>query len=218
MERTALEGTALIRAISAVTARVFGSHRLTGPPRGRSRILLAAPPLVLAVALAGCGSSHSSTTSKKSASSTPKSAVAALTVKTAKVTVSGTSETVFTNAAGRTLYYFTPDTPTKIACTAQTRLPNGDACTAVWPPLTTSASTVNAPSGVSGTFTVYKGANGNQVEYNGHPLYTFSGDTGPDQSHGEGLLGKWFVATPSLAPAATSASPSPSSSSGGYSY
>jgi predicted lipoprotein with Yx(FWY)xxD motif len=84
--------------------------------------------------------------------------------------------------------------------------------------LTTSALTVNAPSGVSGSFTIYKGANGSQVEYNGHPLYIFSGDTGPDQSHGEGLLGKWFVATPSLAPAASSPSPSPSSSSGGYSY
>ena len=218
MGRISLEATALIRTTSAVTAQMFGSHRLTGSLHCRWRVLLAAPPLVLALVVAGCGSSYSPTTSKKSPASTSQPVGAAVTVKTAKVTVSGTSETVFTNASGRTLYYFTPDTPTKTACTAQARLPNGDACTAVWPPLTTSASTVNAPSGVSGSFTIYKGANGSQVEYNGHPLYIFSGDKGPDQSHGEGLLGKWFVATPSLAPAASSPSPSPSSSSGGYSY
>lgn len=140
-------------------------------------------------------------------------------MKTATVVVNGSPTTVFTNAAGMTLYYFTPDTPTKIACTATSKLPSGRTCTAVWPPLTTSATTVAAPSGISGSFTIYQGPNGRQVEYNGHPLYTFSGDTGPDQSHGEGLLGKWYVATPSLTPAA-SASPaaSPSSSSGGYSY
>ncbi|TMC88875.1 MAG: hypothetical protein E6J10_02220 [Chloroflexi bacterium] len=37
-----------------------------------------------------------------------------------------------------------------------------------------------------------------QVEYNGHPLYTYSGDTAPGRTNGEGLLGKWFVSTPSL--------------------
>jgi len=42
-------------------------------------------------------------------------------------------------------------------------------------------------------------ANGNQVEYNGHLLYAYSGDTAPGQTNGEGLLGKWFVATPGLA-------------------
>lgn len=205
-----------MRTISAVTGPLFDSHRLTGALHGRRRLLLAAPPLALALVLAGCGSSYSTTTPKKSPSSASPPAGTAVTVKTAKVTVNGTSESVFTNASGRTLYYFTPDTSTKIACTAQTRLPSGQTCTVVWPPLTTSASTVNAPSGVSGSFTIYKGVNGSQVEYNGHPLYIFSGDTGPDQSRGEGLLGKWFVATPALAPASPSASPSPSS--GGYSY
>ncbi len=43
-----------------------------------------------------------------------------------------------------------------------------------------------------------KTANGNQVEYNGHLLYTFSGDSGPAQSHGEGVGNKWFVVTTDL--------------------
>jgi len=42
-------------------------------------------------------------------------------------------------------------------------------------------------------------ANGNQIEYNGHLLYAYSGDTAPGQTNGEGLLGKWFVAIPGLA-------------------
>jgi predicted lipoprotein with Yx(FWY)xxD motif len=41
-------------------------------------------------------------------------------------------------------------------------------------------------------------ANGSHIEYNGHPLYTFSQDTAPGQTNGEGLFGMWFVATPNL--------------------
>jgi predicted lipoprotein with Yx(FWY)xxD motif len=55
-------------------------------------------------------------------------------------------------------------------------------------------------------------ANGSQVEYNGHPLYTFSGDTAPGQTNGEGLFGMWFVATPNLPVQGGG------STSGGYGY
>jgi predicted lipoprotein with Yx(FWY)xxD motif len=46
--------------------------------------------------------------------------------------------------------------------------------------------------------TVVADANGNQVEYNGHPLYTYAGDTGPGQTTGEGAGGVWHVVTPGL--------------------
>jgi len=55
-------------------------------------------------------------------------------------------------------------------------------------------------------------ANSNQVEYTGHLLYAFSGDTAPAQTNGEGLFGKWFVATPNLAVQGGG------STSGGYGY
>ncbi|MHB1640621.1 MAG: COG4315 family predicted lipoprotein [Candidatus Dormibacteria bacterium] len=182
----------------------------TPPRRGRLALLVAGP--ALALVLAGCGQSTSTPAYKTpSPTSTSATKASSITVKTATVTVNGKSETVFTNSSGRTLYYFTKDTPTQIACAGT--------CAGIWPPLTTSATSVNAPSGVSGSFTVYKGANGNQVEYNGHALFIYSLDTGPDQSHGEGVLGEWFVATPGLAAATPgTASPSPSSSSSGYSY
>src|SRR5216684_160773 len=51
---------------------------------------------------------------------------------------------------------------------------------------------------LSGKLTVVADANGNQVEYNGHPLYTYSADTGPGQTTGEGVGGVWHVCTPSL--------------------
>ena len=90
------------------------------------------------------------------------------------------------------LYYFTPDTAAKAACTG--------GCAKVWPPLLfTGSGTPLGDASLSGPLSVLNGANGNQVQYNGHLLYTYSGDTAAGQTTGEGLFGKWFVCTPSLA-------------------
>jgi predicted lipoprotein with Yx(FWY)xxD motif/predicted small secreted protein len=150
--------------------------------------------LLLAMVVAACGSSTSSGSS--STSSTPTTAATTPSnsnaiVKTSTVTVSGKSETVLTDAQGKTLYYFTPDTTSTSACTKS--------CADNWPPLlaTGSASPTSATT-LSGTLSMQTTANGNQVEYNGHLLYTFAGDSGPGQTNGEGLFGKWFVATTNL--------------------
>jgi predicted lipoprotein with Yx(FWY)xxD motif len=45
-------------------------------------------------------------------------------------------------------------------------------------------STVDNPSG------------GLQLTYDGWPLYTFAGDSGPGQANGEGVGGVWFAMTP----------------------
>ncbi len=113
-------------------------------------------------------------------------------VQTATISINGTDTTVLTDAQGKTLYYFTPDTATTIAC--------ADTCAATWPPLLFNASgTPGAASALPGTLSVVQGANGPQVEYNGHPLYTFSGDSAAGQANGQGKGGKWFAATPDLA-------------------
>lgn len=150
----------------------------------KSLFLRASVGIIAAMVLSGCGAAAAS--SPAPSSSTP---VAPVTTGTA--TVSGQSETVLTTKSGMTLYYFTPDTPTHSACTGH--------CAVLWPPLLSSATTLQSPSGISGHFTVVKSANGNQVEYNGHFLYIFSHDKKPGQAVGQGLLGKWYVATPSLA-------------------
>ena len=59
-----------------------------------------------------------------------------------------------------------------------------------------SNSPATSPTSLSGKLSTQTDANATQVEYNGHLLYTYSGDIAPGQSNGEGPLGKWFVDTP----------------------
>ena len=172
--------------------------------------------LVLLVLLAACGSNTSTgsstapnATSTTTASSTPTSSggrygngygnggktptvsSSGSLIQTAMATVSGKSETILITAQGRTLYYRTSDVPPSTVCSG--------GCAGAWPPLVVSGSgTPTSAASLPGTLTVVADANGNQVAYNGHPLYTYSGDTGPGQTTGEGVGGVWHVCTPSL--------------------
>jgi predicted lipoprotein with Yx(FWY)xxD motif len=122
---------------------------------------------------------------------TPAPAPAAV-VKVAQATVAGKSENVLVNDKGMTLYYYKPDTASTVACTG--------GCATNWPPVVFSGS--GAPTGgdgVTGKLAVLTGANGAQVTYNGHPLYTFIADKAPGDTVGQGKGGVWFVATPDLA-------------------
>src|SRR5260370_15677948 len=110
-------------------------------------------------------------------------------MKTTSATVNGKSETILTNAQGMTLYYFMPDTATKAACTGT--------CAGIWPPLLfTSTGSPTSATTLPGTLSGVTDTNGQQVEYNGHPLYTYSKDTAAGQTNGEEFKAKWFVATP----------------------
>ncbi len=112
-------------------------------------------------------------------------------IQTATATVSGKSETILTNAQGMTLYYRTIDMPPTTVCSG--------GCASVWPPLLASGSnTATSTASLPGKLSVQADANGMQVEYNGHPLYNFSGDSAPGQTTGEGFGGIWHVVTPSL--------------------
>jgi predicted lipoprotein with Yx(FWY)xxD motif len=85
--------------------------------------------------------------------------------------------TVLTNAKGFTLYSFAPDSATKSACYGS--------CAQYWPPVIGTAA---AGRGVPGTFTTIKRTDGtSQLTYNGHPLYTYIGDSAPGQAHGNNL-------------------------------
>jgi predicted lipoprotein with Yx(FWY)xxD motif len=113
-------------------------------------------------------------------------------IQTATATVKGQSEMVLTNTKGMTLYYFTPDSATQSACSGS--------CAQTWPPLLFAGSGgPTSSTSLSGKLSAQMDANGTQVEYNGHLLYSYSGDTAPGQTNGEGLFGKWFVATSGLA-------------------
>jgi predicted lipoprotein with Yx(FWY)xxD motif len=166
---------------------------------GSNRLLIAAAStFALSLALAACGG----TAGSNSGAAQSPSAGSAL-IHTTSMKVGSKTETVLKNQKGLTLYYFTPDTATTIACTG--------GCATAWPPLMAPASgTPSSNPALPGNLTAVNGANGNQVVYNGHPLYTYSKDGDSGDAYGEGIGGKWFAATPELAAAA--ATPKPSSS------
>jgi predicted lipoprotein with Yx(FWY)xxD motif len=90
-------------------------------------------------------------------------------------TIGGT--TVLTNAKGFTLYSFAPDTPASSKCYGS--------CAAYWPPVT---GTTAAGQGLPGKVTTITRTGGShQLTYNGHPLYTYIGDTAPGQARGNNL-------------------------------
>jgi predicted lipoprotein with Yx(FWY)xxD motif len=96
---------------------------------------------------------------------------------------------VLVNGQGVTLYLFEKDKHGKSSC-------NG-ACAAAWPPALTSGKP-KAGKGVSSSkLGAVKRRDGKkQATYNGHPLYTYVGDSGPGTASGEGSNAygaKWYV-------------------------
>ena len=96
--------------------------------------------------------------------------------------------TVLTNAIGLTLYWFAPDTPTSSKCYG--------VCVGYWPPVT---GTPSAGPGVTGKVATIKRSDGTtQITYDGHPLYTYVGDTAPGQAFGNNIRlngGLWHEMT-----------------------
>jgi predicted lipoprotein with Yx(FWY)xxD motif len=130
------------------------------------------------------------------------------TVRTAPGTVAGKTETILVNAQGLPLYFYRPDTAAKSFVTG--------GLARLWQPLISAAPT---GAGALGKVSVVNDANGQQVAYNGHLLYTFISDH-PGQVTGQGVQ-NFFVATPGLAPIAATAvppGPAPAAPPGGYGY
>ena len=159
----------------------------------RPRLMLALPAAAaVATVLAACGSSGSASSSSSGTSNHAVASVSSL--KTAKIG----GATVLTNAGGFAVYSFGPDTSTMSNC-------NGT-CAQNWPPVKGPASA----SGVKGTFGTIKRSNGStQATFDGHPLYTFVGDTAPGEAKGNGLNASGNAAA---------GSSSSGSGSGGYGY
>ena len=110
----------------------------------------------------------------------------------------------------RSLYVFQRDMRGKSMCYG--------ACASNWPPLIASAK-LRAGTGAKASLlgTTRRKDGRRQVTYKGHPLYTFSLDTKPGQTKGEGLNffgGVWNLVSP--AGAKVTAAASSGSGSGGY--
>jgi predicted lipoprotein with Yx(FWY)xxD motif len=161
-------------ALAPAPAKTAAAGTAAAPPRfpahippviARAAEMAVAALAVAALVLLGVAVAGASTPSAATSTGTG--------LKT--MTISGT--TVVTNAKGFTLYSFTPDTPAKSKCYGS--------CAAYWPPVTGTAA---AGSGLPGRVSTIKRTDGSlQLTYNGHPLYTYIGDTVPGQARGNNL-------------------------------
>ena len=172
----------------------------------------AAALAALALTVSACASSSSSTATTSSTPAAAGSGAAAGGTTLDVHTMSG--QQVVTNSKGFTLYWFVPDTSTTLKCTGS--------CATFWPPVKGPAT---AGSGVTGTLgTITRSDGTTQATYDGHPLYTFVGDTAPGQAKGNGKNlsgGLWYEMTVSGAKPAVGAAASASaaaSTKGGYGY
>jgi predicted lipoprotein with Yx(FWY)xxD motif len=76
-----------------------------------------------------------------------------------------------------TLYWFVPDNTTTSACYGS--------CAQYWPPV---FGTPKAGPGVTGSLGTIRRSDGTtQATYDGHPLYTYIGDSAPGQNHGNNV-------------------------------
>ncbi len=152
-------------------------------------VILAAMAAALVIAGCGGGGSSSSTSGSGSSGGGENSAVNASessgggTVGTASIEGLGT---VLVDSEGMTVYDFTVDEGAKSNCYG--------GCEAAWPPVTTAGKPTAGEGAMSSALGTTKRKDGTlQVTYEGHPLYTFSGDSGPGEANGNEAEGTWFV-------------------------
>jgi predicted lipoprotein with Yx(FWY)xxD motif len=180
-----------------------------------------------ALVIAGCGGGSSSsssstessgdeTTGSESATTSSEGGGGAGTITSAQV---GGVGTVLVDSKGMTVYLFTPDEGTESTCYG--------GCESAWPPVVAEGKPTAGEGATSSDLGTTKRKDGTmQVTYNGHPLYTFSGDSSPGEANGQEDDGTWFVldeageavegGAPSGGTTTTESSTTESSGAGGY--
>ncbi len=140
--------------------------------------------LAVAVASGGGGSGGAYGTSSSSAAP-PSSGAGGPSVKLASTGLGK----VLVDARGRTLYLFEADKGPMSTCSG--------ACASVWPPLTITGHLTAGPGVTASKLGTTKRSDGaTEVTYDGHPLYTFAGDSAPGATSGQGLDdfgAEWYV-------------------------
>ncbi len=161
------------------------------------RAALAMVTVGLALGLVACGSDDKTDTATQSsttvAATTPTTVAATTTTAAPSLLKTATNAqfgTILTDAAGKTLYTRDSDPAGGSSCTG--------GCIATWPALLVpagSTGTLKAPAGVTAALTSFaRSDSGTQVLLGGKALYTFSGDSAPGDTKGEGVGNVWHVA------------------------
>ena len=197
---------------SLVLLIVNTTHAHSAAGRRPARILLALGVTAI-VALAACGEDgDSSSTATEAAAAATSAAGAAAPATTAASAGDGgysydqaaptptqaapaagaatvaTADTdlgtILVDASGMTLYGFTDDSSGEPTCV--------EGCADAWPPALVEGDPQVGDLDAS-VFTVVEHPLGSQLKAGDWPLYTFSGDTAPGDTNGQGSGGKWFV-------------------------
>jgi predicted lipoprotein with Yx(FWY)xxD motif len=182
---------AAFAALAGLAAMPAGRGQPGGRPAARGR-----PPARLRAGIPGAGPAAAVSVAAVSVAAlavlgvsvavagAPGAAAAGASLKTVRIG----GVTVLATARGLTLYWFAPDTATRSNC-------NGT-CAAYWPPV---KGAVTAGPGATGRLGTIKRSDGSiQATYDGHPLYTYVGDTAAGQANGNGLNlngGLWHEVT-----------------------
>ena len=170
--------------------------------RSTSTLVVGAAAALLIAVAAACGSSGAS--SKAAPRSTAPKATTPPATPVVAVANSSLGN-ILVDSQGRTVYMFGADSGTTSTCTG--------ACATAWPPVQamgTPTAGTGANTALVGTTSRSDGTS--QVTYNGHPLYTFSGDHQAGDTNGEGLVafgGTWSALSPAGNPIAAPAPPPP---------
>src|SRR6188472_717311 len=136
-----------------------------------------------ALAVAGCGGGGNNSTASSAPPKPASGQSAALGVENSSL------GKILADSNGDTLYLFKKDAGTKSACTG--------ACASAWPPLRASGKpTVGNGASASMVGTTPRSDGKPQVTYNGHPVYTFTGDQSPGDTSGQGVNAfgaRWYA-------------------------
>ncbi len=180
---------------------------MRSPKRGVPALALAALA-VLAIVVAGCGSSNDSSSTSASSggggggglygggggskpTSTPASGGGSSVVAVADNPKLGK---IIVDSKGNTLYYFEKDKQNGGSSTCS------GACAQVWPPYTTSGKAQAQKGAAASNLGTIKRSDGTtEVTYNGWPLYTYAGDKKPGDTNGNDFSqfgAQWYALTP----------------------
>jgi predicted lipoprotein with Yx(FWY)xxD motif len=164
-----------------------------------------------AIVLAACGGDDSSSSSKNTSASSASPTSAAATTGSFTVAVRKTNlgDDTLVNTDGRTLYAFKVDKGGKSSC--------NQGCDSTWPPLTVSSATaIKLQKGLDeDDFKTIKRDDGSiQVTDYGQPLYTYSGDTKPGDTNGNGIGNVWYAVNKEGKPVSTGAAPATTTTTG----
>jgi predicted lipoprotein with Yx(FWY)xxD motif len=143
----------------------------------RARSLAGLAVLAVAIGAAGCATATNSLHSGRE------------TIKSARIATAGQA---LVDHQGRTLYVFARDSRNESTCYG--------ACASIWPPVLTAGKPQVEGAVASGKLGTYKREDGgNQVTYDGHPLYYYQADTGPGDAHGQAINqfgAEWYAISP----------------------